>query len=234
MHRSTTIMVLGIWLAVAISGAHAQSATESVRELAGNWEISNADRDRVCTVTLKADAARSGYRLEVDPACAAAIPGLAEVDHWTAGNDTVRFNDARGKPVFDFAEVESGMYEAERAGEGLYFLQNVAAAGPAFSKPEQIAGEWAILRGPSRVLCGLTLTTNPAPGGEDGALELQLKPGCDESVLRFGPASWRMDQGELVLSSSAGQSWRFALEERQATAWWRVPNRAGGMSMVRR
>lgn len=234
MHRSTTIMVLGIWLAAGISGTQAQSATESVRELAGNWEISNADRDRVCTVTLKADAARSGYRLEVDPACAVAIPGLAEVDHWTAGNDTVRFNDARGKPVFDFAEVESGMYEAERAHDGLYFLQSVAAAGPALIKPEQMAGEWAIMRGPNRVLCALTLTTNPAPDGEEGALALQLKSGCDESVLRFAPAFWRVDQGELVLSPAAGQSWRFALEEQQATVWWRVPNRAGGMSMVRR
>lgn len=234
MRRSMTITVLGVIVALGTAGAQAQSAPEAVRTLAGNWEISNADRDRVCTVTLKPDAARTGFRLELDPACVTAIPGLSEVDHWTTGRDAIHLNDARGKPVFDFAEVESGMYEAERAYDGLYFLQSVAAAGPALIKPEQMAGEWAIMRGPNRVLCALTLTTNPTPDGEEGALALQLKSGCDESVLRFAPAFWRVDQGELVLSPAAGQSWRFALEEQQATVWWRVPNRAGGMSMVRR
>ncbi|MCZ7642890.1 MAG: hypothetical protein M5U33_09455 [Pseudorhodoplanes sp.] len=63
-----TITVLGVIVALGTAGAQAQSAPEAVRTLAGNWEISNADRDRVCTVTLKPDAARTGFRLELDPA----------------------------------------------------------------------------------------------------------------------------------------------------------------------
>ena len=82
-------------------------------------EISNADRDKTCAVTFKANAARAGYKLELDPACATVFAFVKDVEGWTLSNDTIRLIDARGKAVFEFTEVESGMYEAERAERGL-------------------------------------------------------------------------------------------------------------------
>ena len=41
-------------------------------------------------------------------------------------------------------------------------------------------------------------------------LAAQVKPGCDPGVVRFGPTSWQMDHGELLLKSARGQVWRLA------------------------
>jgi hypothetical protein len=45
---------------------------------------------------------------------------------------------------------------------------------------------------------------------------------------------WRMDQGELVLASAGGQSWRFEEEDTQTFTWRRVPEGAGDIRMVRK
>ena len=51
--------------------------------MSGIWELSNSERDQVCNLTFKPDVARSGSRLEFDPACSDAIPPLKEVEAWT-------------------------------------------------------------------------------------------------------------------------------------------------------
>ena len=50
-------------------------------------------------------------------------------------------------------------------------------------------------------------------------------------VTRFGPTSWRIDQGDLVLLSARGQTWRF--EENDANTWQRVPESADPVLLVR-
>jgi len=45
----------------------------------------------------------------------------------------VQVLDGKGKPILEFTEVESGIYEAQRPGEGIFFMQNAAAAAGLFA-----------------------------------------------------------------------------------------------------
>ncbi|HVY57834.1 MAG TPA: AprI/Inh family metalloprotease inhibitor [Xanthobacteraceae bacterium] len=208
--------------AAALSGAPARaqspSSEEAVRSVLGTWEISNADRDKTCTVTFKNENGAGGLKLDLDKPCSGNFPQMKEVVAWSIGtNDVVRLVDRHGKPVLEFSEVESGMYEAERPGEGLFFMQSPAAAGPPEATAEQMTGTWTFARNAGKPICTLTLTNSPARDG----LALTLAPGCDGTISQFAPSAWEMDRGELVLKSPRGQTWRF--EQTDATTWQRVP-----------
>jgi hypothetical protein len=79
----------------------------------------------------------------------------------------------------------------------------------------------------------MTLAKTPVPNQEE-ALSLRIKPGCESMVARLNFILWRMDQGELVLASAGGQSWRFEEEETQTFTWRRVPEGADEIRMVRK
>ncbi len=196
----------------------------------GKWELSNADRDRTCALTFRPDPNGTTFKLELDKACPVQMPELKDVVSWTIGGlDLVRLLDGKGKPVFEFSEVESGMYEAQRPGEGIFFMQTAAAAAsPIALSADQMAGDWGVVRGSGKTVCTITLT-NAAASAD--SFSLKLKPGCDGLVTRFGPAEWYMDRGELVLKSKAGQYWRF--EEGDPTSWQRVPEGREPISLVR-
>ncbi len=79
---------------------------------------------------------------------------MNDVVAWTfPENDLLRLLDAQGKALVEFSEVEDGIYEAPTPGVGVLFLQNPAAAGPPPKPPEQVAGDWAIMRGSGAPLC---------------------------------------------------------------------------------
>lgn len=234
MHRTA-------WLAVVVNLALLASASaapqtpaanpqnETAKAMAGEFEFSNADRDRRCMVNLKIDlAGAAGLKLEFDKDCITVFPFVKDVAGWTiAENDFLRLLDAKGKPVIEFSEVENGIFEAPRPGEGVLFLQSAAAVEPPPPTVEQMAGEWNMMRGKDRI-CSLTLANRPAG---DGGHALALKPGCDVSVTRFGPSSWQMDRAELVLKGGDGQTWRF--EGNDSKTWQRVPETRDPLSLVR-
>jgi hypothetical protein len=219
---------IAILAAASAVPALAQAPPELIATMsAGAWEISNAERDRSCTAVFRADRAAGGHKVEFDRTCATVFPVTADVVAWMrGGNDAVQFLDRAGKILLEFTEVEAGLFEGERPGEGLYFMQNVAA-GPAWRTAEQVAGDWTVMRGAGRPICSLTLASTAA--GQD-AYAVRVKPGCDPLVTRFAPATWRMDRGELVLSGR-GQAWRF--EESDAVTWARIPSSADGITLVR-
>lgn len=204
--------------------AFAQSASEA-KEMQGDWEISNADRDKICVVRLALQRALGGFKLEFDKPCREAFEVTKEVSAWRIDNDGVHFVDAMGRSLLDLDEVEKGIFEGLRPNDGRYFMQSVvvARAAPA---PDHLYGEWQVSRGTDRQLCTITLLNKPA--GENLALE--LKPGCDALVTGFNPTSWRMDGGELVISS-ANASWRF--EEAGQIAWKRIPEGSDPLWLVR-
>lgn len=206
------------------------ATSEAFKSVLGKWEISNADHDRICMVTFRSDPSGSVFKLDLDKNCQAQMPELKDVVAWTiAGLDLVRLVDPKGKPVMEFGQVESGTYEAERPGEGIFFMQTAAvAASPVGLSTEQMAGDWNVVRGSGKSVCTITLT-NTASSADTFALK--LKPGCDAFVTRFGPAAWYMDRGELVLRSRGGQFWRF--EESDPTNWARVPEGREPISLVR-
>jgi len=225
-----SILIAGIVIGLSLAGAQAQAPapSEAAKAMAGGWEISNAARDKTCPLTLKLDVAAGGFKLELDPGCGAAFPSLKDLTVWTLGpNDAVRLHDSKGAVVLDFAEVESHVFEAERKGEGLFFLRTQDAVKAATISPEQLFGEWTLLKEFEKPLCKLTLLN--ASAGADG-FKLTVKPGCDASVAGLGLTTWRLERDELLLVGRAG-SWRFS--ESDATSWERIPPSADPLVLMR-
>jgi Protease inhibitor Inh len=220
-----------VWLAAfaAPLAAQAPELAGEPRTMAGIWEFSTADRERSCVITFRTELLRIGRRVEFDPACAGKFPFIREIVGWRlAENDFLRLLDARGNTILEFSEVESGIFEAPRPGVGILFIQSAAALGPAPRKSEQMAGEWLVTRRAGRPICGLALTNDAA--GDEFAIRIQGQ--CDPLVRRFGPATWQMDRGELVLRSAEGQTWRF--EEIEGAKWRRIPETSDPVLMVRK
>lgn len=204
-------------------------ATDPVAAMVGAWELSNADHDKVCKLNFRNDAAPGGHKVDIDKNCANVFPSTKDIVAWTIDNfGGLRLIDAGGDAVIELSQVEGGMFDGFKVEEGRYVLQ--AAAAVQIRTAEDVVGDWAIERGAGKPICLLTLANTPAPTGGD-YLSLKLKPGCDALVTRFGPTAWRMDNGDLVLSSARGQSWHF--EENDLNNWQRVPGTPDPVLLVR-
>ena len=215
-------------LSAGVADAQAPGPNEAARGMAGAWEISNAARDKTCPVVFKLDAVTGGFRLELDAACSAAFPQLRDVGVWAMGpNDTVRLLDSKGAIILDFQEVEAHMYEAERKGEGLFFMRTQAAIQADTINPEQLFGDWTLLKEFEKPLCKLTLS-NAAPGTE--SYRITVKPGCDASIAGMGLSTWRLNRDELLLSGPGGV-FRFA--ESDNTTWERIPPSTDPLLLMR-
>ena len=107
----------------------AQDAGSLKKEMIGQWELATTERSKTCVVTLKPDTTSQGLKLELEPGCAAALPFTKDIKAWSVkGLDIVRLQDSAGESVIDFTEVETGIFEGVRTNEGVYILQNLAAA----------------------------------------------------------------------------------------------------------
>src|SRR3979409_966606 len=180
--------------------ARAQDASILKKDMVGQWELSTTERSKTCVVTLKGDATAQGLKLELEPGCAAALPFTKDIAAWNIkGLDIVRMQDATGAPVIDFTEVESGIFEGLRQGEGVYILQNLAAARSLAKSMDQMIGDWSMVRGNGQVICGLTLTN---PEARQDNSQLFLKPKCDPAIAAFAPTQWRLDHGQMLLLSA--------------------------------
>jgi hypothetical protein len=218
-------------IAVLLGAAPAagQNATALKREMVGQWELSTAERSKTCIVTLKPDEATQGMKLELDPECGKALPFTAPIASWDVkGLDIVRLQDAAGQSVIDLTEVESGIFEGLRSGEGIYILQNLEAARSANRSMDQMIGDWAMVRGNGRPVCSLTLTNNEAQGDN---FQLFVKPRCDPAVTSFGPTMWRLERGAVLMLSDDGQSWRFEADDN--AQWRRVPDSVDPLMLLR-
>jgi hypothetical protein len=218
-----------VW-ATSVATLPAQPAVnEAAQAMVGNWEFSNADRDKRCAITFRAEPASHGMKLVFDPGCAALFPFIQEIVGWSiAPNDFLRLIDTKGRPVLEFSELEVGLFEAPRPGEGILFIQNAAAAGPAPRTTEQMIGDWSLVHGDDKPICTVTLLANPA--GQDFAL--RVKPGCDPYIVRFAPRAWAMDRSELLLKGARDGVWRFSEGESPAS-WQRVPEGPEPLLLVR-
>ena len=206
-----------------------RTVQDAVNGMVGNWELSNADHDKVCRFNFRADAVAQGYKLDVDKACANVFPSTKDIAAWTVDNyGNLRLLDSGGEAVIELTEVEGGMFDGFKPEEGRYILQ--AAAAVQTRSADDMVGDWGIARGAGKAICTLTLA-NAATAGNPDNLALKLKPGCDALVTRFGPTSWHMDNGDLVLLAARGQTWRF--EENDGNTWQRVPETADPVLLVR-
>jgi hypothetical protein len=223
---------VAVWLGHAAQ-AQDQPATNQpapndvVGTMAGSWELSNADHDKTCRLNFRGDPVAGGYKLDIDKNCAPLFPSTKDAAGWNLDTfGTLKLFDVRGRVVIELTEAEAGIFDGFQEGEGRYVLQSAAAA-PVRSADDLI-GDWGVARGTGKPICVLTLSNSPANAD---SLMLKVKPGCDPLVARFGPVSWRIDQGDLILLSARGQAWRF--EEDDSNTWLRVPETADPILLVR-
>lgn len=230
MARLALIGFASLWMTGAALAQTPQSAVlgDSAKAMIGTWEFSNAERDKICTVTFRSDPSPVGFKLEFNNECAGLFPLVSGVVGWNfPDNDLLHLLDAQGKALVEFSEVEDGIYEAPTPGIGVLFLQNPAGAGTPPKPPEQVAGDWAIMRA-GKPLCQVTLATDPAGDG----MVIKIKPGCDPALVRLNFTQWKIDRDELMLAPARGAPWRF--EEADANSWRRVPEGASPYSLVRK
>ena len=223
-------IALAMTLVACGSPVLSQGATSLQKDMIGQWELSTTERSKTCVVTLKPDQSPQGLKLELEPACATALPFTKDIAAWSVRGlgDIVRLQDRGGQAVIDFTEVESGIFEGLRTNEGIYILQILAAARSLAKSMDQMIGDWSMVRDNGRPICGLTLTNTEA--GTDN-FQVFLKPKCDPAVAAFGPTEWRLDRGELILMSAKGDSWHFEADDN--AQWRRVPDSADPLIMLR-
>jgi hypothetical protein len=229
------VLRLGIVLAAlvalaAVSPARAQrDAAALKKDMIGQWELATTERSKTCVVTLKPDSTPQGLKLELEPGCAAALPFTKDITGWNVrGLDIVRLQDATGEAVIDFTEVETGIFEGLRQGEGVYILQNLAAARSLAKSMDQMIGDWSMVRGNGQAICGLTLTNTEA--GQEN-FQVFVKPKCDAAVAGFGPTQWRLEHGQMLLMSQSGETWQFEADDN--AQWRKVPDSADPLIMLR-
>ena len=228
-HCSGILLPALLALAVAATPARSQDASNLKKDMIGQWELSTTERSKTCVVTLMGDSTPLGLKLELEPGCAEALPFTRDIAAWNVkGLDIVRLQDAAGAPVIDFTEVESGIFEGLRQGEGIYILQNLVAARSLAKSMDQMIGDWAMVRGNGVTICGLTLTNTEA--GPDN-FQVFLKPKCDPAIAAFAPTQWRLDRGQMILMSAKGDAWVFEADDN--AQWRRVPDSADPLIMLR-
>ena len=224
-----TVAALMALLALAPPAA-AQDASTLKKDMIGQWELATTERSRTCVVTLKGDATPQGLKLELEPGCAASLPFTKEITAWNIKGlgDIVRLQNAAGEAVIDFTEVESGIFEGLRQGEGVYILQNLAAARSLAKSMDQMIGDWSMVRGNGQAICTLVLTNTDA--GNDN-FQVFLKPKCDPAVAAFAPTQWRLDHGQMLLLSAKGETWQFEADDNAQGR--KVPDSADPLIMLR-
>ena len=213
----------------AIGPVRAQDATTLKKEMVGQWELSTTERSKTCVVTIKGDPVAQGFKLDLEPACKTALPFTKDIVAWSLkGLDIVRLQDATGESVIDFTEVEAGIFEGLRQGEGVYILQDLAAARSMAKSMDQMIGDWAMVRGNGQPVCGLTLTNTEA---DQDNFQVFLKPKCDAAIAQFNPTQWRLERGQIILMSKSGDVWQFEADDN--AQWRRVPDTADPLIMLR-
>lgn len=231
MPARATIAVAMLLASMALARqAGAQDVSTLKKDMIGQWELATADRSKTCVVTLKSDTSPQGFKLELEPGCAKALPFTADIATWSIKGlgDIVRLQDAASEPVIDFTEVETGIFEGMRSGEGIYILQNLAAARSLAKSMDQMIGDWAMVRGNGQAICGLTLTNTEA--GQDN-FQVFLKPKCDPLVATFAPTQWRLEHGQILLMAASGETWTFEADDN--AQWRRVPDSADPLILLR-
>ncbi|WP_170263423.1 protease inhibitor Inh/omp19 family protein [Blastochloris sulfoviridis] len=208
----------------------AATVPDEVRDLAGAFEITDAESTRRCAMTLDARVQSGGFALAFDkPACAAALPFLSTVNAWALGPaGAIRLIDGTGRTVAEFGETEDGLYEMARSGEGIFFLSRAGGSEPPGPVPADLAGTWSFARQPDRPICKVTLTEKPAT---EDTFKLSLAAGCDQTITSFAPVSWRIERTDMVILSSSGDQLRF--EQTEDNVWRKVPEGNRPLLLIR-
>jgi Protease inhibitor Inh len=102
----------------------------SAEQAVGQWDLSLADSNRKCRLSLRAETAGSGYVLGMPAGCRRSLPILAGVNSWAVPiSGRLDLADSSGAPVLDFAAADDGGLLASGPQGETYRLAAVTAAG---------------------------------------------------------------------------------------------------------
>jgi Protease inhibitor Inh len=198
------IAVIAVLIGAAAQAQTNTALSDSDKAMIGTWELSNAERDKICTTSFSSVRSGRGLKVTFDANCGKLFPLVRKIVGWKYPQDDLLYLlDAQGEALIEFSEVEDGIFEAPTPGLGVLFLQNpaAAAAAPKARPSREVAGNWAVVRGDGAPICVLTLA-------RDG-LSVTAQPGCDPGIAKLDFTQWRMDNGDLVLVPTSGEPWRF-------------------------
>lgn len=217
-HRRASLTA-AIFLAAA-SCAVAQD-NSAVRALASNYQLADAVGERKCAIALETKSVPGGFALGFDrAACRAAFAHLTDVSAWRpAPAGGIEFVTVKGTIVTEFTEGVGGIYEAIRENDGVYFLTNLRIADTSETRIDDLAGDWNLARPDGPSICKITLTKEVA--GEN-RFAVRVAAGCDSSITAFGPATWQLGNGDVVLYAKTGEAIR--LGKNWEGVWARVPD----------
>lgn len=210
--------------------------TASAQKLAGPYRLMSADGTRACPVTLKPTAVSSlAFALEITPGACAVIPFAAEAVAWAPDpSGSIRLRTGDGRLLAEFTEATGGTYEALREGDGVYFLASPAAVAIPDVSPEEMLGEWALVRAAgASPLCRWTLTDTPvaAAAGRPGGFAVTGDRTCP-GIGDFSAAIWRIEGGNVVVTPASGsQVLRFTRQE--DGSWAKTPERGRPLFLAR-
>ncbi|MBS7545327.1 AprI/Inh family metalloprotease inhibitor [Ancylobacter oerskovii] len=205
-----------------------ETPAQVARRLAEAYQLTNADGDRICHLTLAGKAVRPPagvghplFALSLDrAACAEQIAFAADIASWSPGpGDAIRLHAPSGRLVAEFTEGAGGAWEALRERDGVYFLINprLAQAAPT-ARPADLFGLWRLSRAPDAPFC--TVMFGEQPFG-DGDYPLAPDAACAALFGTVSPERWRLEAGDLLLLGDKGEPLRFAAQE--DGSWLKVP-----------
>ncbi|MFG1396525.1 protease inhibitor Inh/omp19 family protein [Roseixanthobacter pseudopolyaromaticivorans] len=199
-------------------------------QAAGAFVLSSADGQRKCPLTLKTDPAANGFALAFDGGLCAGIGFMQQVTAWVPDpSGAVRLMNAQGRLVVEFGQATAGNYEALREGDGVYFLASPTANDDNAVRVEEMLGDWDLARVAGTPICHVTFLEE-AIG--NGGHKLQLGTPCDPAIIQFGPVSWSIEGGNVLMASgSGGTPLRFARQE--DGGWAKVPERGRPLLLLR-
>ena len=231
---SAILLLLGLPAALVL--AQDKPGMNAAQALADAYQLTNADGDHVCPMTLTAQPRKHDPALKTaeagatppvmfdisfdKTACGAAILFSVDIASWTPGpGNSIQLNTHDGKLLAEFTEGVGGNWEALREGDGVYFLVNQRIADPASqAQPSEMFGVWDLARTVGRPACRVRFSDAPA---RPDAFRLDPDAGCNLLFGRFNPERWRLERGDLVLEAASGAKLRFAPSEEGG--WGKVP-----------
>jgi len=218
--KALRVLFASALLIAPLAELRAQENTPA-RELASNYQLADASGERKCAIVLEARTAPGGFALNYDrAACRKLFPHLAEVTGWQpAPAGGINFVTAKGVPITEFTEGVGGIYEAIRENDGVYFLTNLRIADTSEVKADDLVGEWNLSRPDGPPICKIALTKDVAGSNR---FAIRVTPGCDAAIVAFGPVSWQLSNGDVILFSKEDEAIR--LGKNWEGVWARIPD----------
>jgi hypothetical protein len=193
----------------------------AARALASNYQLADALGERKCLITLEARAVAQGFAMTFDRTlCRAVFAHLAEVVAWQpAPAGGINFVSAKGLAITEFSEGVGGVCEAIRDNDGVYFLSNLRIADNSETQAPDLIGDWSLSRPGGPSICRIRLTNEQT---SDNRFAVRVAQGCDGAITAFGPVSWQLSSGDVLLFSKAGDLIR--LGKNDEGVWSRLPD----------